>query len=150
MKTAALVNELETGLKAKLNPQIALEAAEYGKPVSAVAVFSQGFEDPLSLRNYPACLICPDQVRRDAAQALAIEPVDIVLAYKASTKEGVMDGMKVYVDAVANLLEADPSLGGHLYSARFEAAEFIGPSPASALIGVVIARITLEADDLLQ
>lgn len=150
MKTAALIDQLEASLRSELNNQIALEAAEYGKTVAPVAEFSQGFEDPMQLRKYNACLICPDQVRRDASQALARNQVDIVLAIRGANKSIVMDAMKIYADAVANMIEADPSIGGQAFEARFESAEFVGPTPANGLVGVVIARLSVDADDLLQ
>jgi hypothetical protein len=150
MKTAQLIDQLEASLRAKFNDQIALEAAEYGKTVEHVAEFSQGFEDPMQLRKYNACLICPDQVRREAGPALARNQVDLVLAIRGASKNIVLDAMKVYADAVANMIEADPSIGGHAFEARFESAEFVGPTPANGLVGVVIARLSVDADDLLQ
>ncbi|MDX9959084.1 MAG: hypothetical protein RBT68_11640 [Spirochaetia bacterium] len=150
MKTAKLINTLEAALKVSLNTQIEVEAEDYGKTVAAVADFSQGFEDPMRLSKYNACLICPDQVRLERSQQLCRIPVDLILAVKASGKSAVMDTMKVYADAVGNLVEADPTLGGNAFEVRFESAEFVGPTPANGLVGVVIARLSVDADDMLQ
>lgn len=150
MKTAKLINTLEDALKASLNAQIEVEAEDYGKAVAGVAEFSQGFEDPMRLAKYNTCLICPDQVRLERAQQLCRISVDLILAIKASGKPAVMDVMKVYADAVGNLVEADPTLGGNAFEVRFESAEFVGPTPANGLVGVVIARLSVDADDLLQ
>jgi len=150
MKTAAVVNQVEVALRDNLNAQIAIEALEYSKPVAPVSEYSQGFEDPMQLRTYNACLVCPDQVRRDSGSAMAKLQIDIIFAIRGADKIMVMDTMKVYADAMANLVEADPTIGGHVFEARFEAAEFIGPTPANGLVGVVIARLSVDTDDLLQ
>lgn len=150
MKTAKLINALQEGLEASLNTQIGIEGADYGKTIAGIADFSQGFEDPLRLSKYNSCLICPDQIRMERAQQICRIPVDLIFAIKASSKGAVMDAMKVYADAIGNLVEADPTIGGRAFEARFESAEFIGPSPANGLVGVVIARLSVDADDLLQ
>ena len=150
MKTAKLINALQTALESTLNTQIGIEAADYGKAVAGISEFSQGFEDPLRLSKYNSCLICPDQVRMERAQQICRIPVDLICAIKASNKKSVMDAMKVYADAIGNLVEADPTIGGNAFEARFESAEFIGPTPANGLVGVVIARLSVDADDLLQ
>jgi len=150
MKTAKLIDSLESALKSSLNTQINEEARDYGKAVAGVAEFSQGFEDPMRLSRYNACLICPDQVRIERAQRLCRIPVDLIMAIKASGKTGVIDAMKVYADAIGNLVEADPTLGGNAFEVRFESAEFIGPTPANGLVGVVIARLSVDADNMLQ
>ncbi len=151
MRTARIIDELEAALVAGLNPQIELEASSYGKgAVDTIAAFSQGYEDPLRLARYNACIICPDQVRLERSLQLCRIPVDLVFAIQGPTKAIVMEAMKIYVDATGNLIEADPSLGGHAFEARFEYAEFVGPTPVNELIGVVIARLSVDADDLLQ
>lgn len=150
MRTARIIDELEAALVAGLNARISFEASSYGISVSPIAAFSQGYEDPLRLARYNACLVCPDQVRLERSLQLCRIPVDLVFAIQGSTKAVVMEAMKIYVDATGNLIEADPSIGGHAFEARFEYAEFVGPTPANELIGVVIARLSVDADDLQQ
>lgn len=150
MKTAAVLDQVETALMSQLNSQIQIEASEYGRPVDGITVFSQGFEDPMRLQRYNACLICPDTVRPDRGRAMVGQQIDLIFAIRGSTKQIVMDAMKVYTDAIANLIEADPTIGGQAFEARFDAAEFVGPTPANGLVGIVIARLSVDTDDLLQ
>jgi hypothetical protein len=150
MKTARLVDSIEAVLRASLNTRIAVEALSTGKTIAPVAEFSQGFEDPMRLTKYNACLICPDQVRVERGAALSRLSLDLVFAISGRSKAVVMAAMQVYGDAVANLVEADPTLGGAAFETRFESAEYAGPTPGNGLIGVLIVRLNVDADDLLQ
>lgn len=150
MKTAKVLDQIQAALEAKLNTAIAAEAADYGKPIPPITKFSQGFEDPMRLQKYNALMVCPDTVRNDRTRQIVPVSVDLVVAVKGSEAGAVMDTMKVYADALANLVEADPTIGGAVFEARFESAEFIGPTPGNGLIGVVIVRLTVDTDNLLQ
>lgn len=150
MKTARIVDAVEAALRASLNTRIAAEALDAGKTVAPVVEFSQGFEDPMRLTKYNACFICPDQVRMERGTALSRLSLDLVFAISGRSKAVVMAAMQVYGDAVANLVEADPTLGGSAFEARFESAEYAGPAPGNGLIGVLIVRLNVDADDLLQ
>jgi hypothetical protein len=150
MKTAKVLDALQTALEEHLPAAIIAEAEDYGKDVPAIARFDQGIEDPMRLQKYPALMICLDSVRRDRVAELASIPIDLVVAVSAPKKSEVMDAVKVYLDAIANYVGADPTIGGAVFEARFESAEIVGPTPGNGLIGVLIARLTVHTDDLLQ
>lgn len=149
MRTSLLMDKLQTALAANLNPRIVIEATVASKTIAPILVFSQGFEDPMRLTKYNTCLICQDQVFKERAQALTRSTVDVVLAISGKDKDIVTSTMQVYVDALANLVDTDPTIGGNAFEARFEFADFMGPAPGNGMIGVVIARLAVYADDLL-
>lgn len=150
MKTAKVLDQIQTAFENGFPTAIATEAADYGKTVQTITEYSQGFEDPMRLQKYPALMICPDTVRNDRQKQLAPLVLDLVIAVRESTKAKVMDAMKVYSDAAANFIEADPTISGATFETRYESSEFIGPTPGNALIGVVIVRLTADTDNLLQ
>ena len=150
MRTSLLMDKLEAALATLLNPRIVVEAALSSKTIAQISTFSQGFEDPMRLTKYNACMVCQDQVFKETDQALTRSTVDLVLAISGRDKATVISTMQVYTDAVANLVDADPTIGGNAFEVRFESAEFIGPAPGNGFVGIVIARLAVYADDLLD
>ncbi len=146
MKAWKLYRNVKTFLEAKLNAQLAIEAAADVIAVSSVKAFAIGWRDPFNLKEYNTVLIVPDTLKRANEQIEDIASVAIVAALRADTPDALADQMSIYADAITNVFEADPTAGGKVFESQAIDFDFSLPAPGASLVGALTIILSVQLD----
>lgn len=150
MNVKEVCRDFQDFLEARLNTQVAIEAAEISKTVAGVRKVVLGWKDPTGLQEYPQAFIIPDFISQEPEKKLAVIQLAVVMAVKGSSTEDVSDIQLIYADALANILETDPTAGGTGFEVNLENIDISLPGPGSAPVGVVTALISVLSDRIFQ
>lgn len=146
MKAWKLYRNLKTFLEAKLNTQLAVEAAADSITVSSVKAFALGWRDPFNMKEYNQVLIVPDTLRRANDQLEDLASVAIVAALRAETPDSLTDQMGAYADAIANVFETDPTAGGKVFESQVIDFDFSLPAQGAPLVGALTIILSVQLD----
>ena len=148
MKTAKVYQSFLGFVEASLNPRLAELATEYGIPVAPVKRFYLGWRDPFTLTDYNAAMVVPDRISPDRGRALAQASLAVLVALKAPSVEALTGAMGVYADALADIVEMDPTSGGAAFESFVDDIDLSLPGPGSSPIGVVTVLVNLSLDQM--
>ena len=146
MKAWKLYRNIKTFLEAKLNTQLAVEAAADLITVSSAKALSIGWRDPFNMKEYNTVLVVPDTLRRANEQLEDFASVAIIAALRAESPDTLADQMGAYADAIANVFEADPSAGGTVFEAQVIDFDFSLPAQGAPLVGALTIILSVQLD----
>ncbi|SLM15267.1 hypothetical protein SPIROBIBN47_410006 [uncultured spirochete] len=146
MKIWNIYRTVKGYLEQNLNSKIEALATDANIACAAAKAFWVGWRDPFNLKDYNSVFVVPDTLKRNDDAVTDDVSIAIIAALKSPTPDSLSDQMGIYADAIATVIEDDPTLGGVAFEANVIDFDFSLPAPGSPLIGALTAIIMVRMD----
>lgn len=146
MKIWNIYRNVKDFLEQNLNAKIEALAIDAKIACTAAKAYWVGWRDPFNLKDYNSVFVVPDTLKRNDDAVTDDVSIAIIAALKAPTPDSLSDQMGIYADAIATVIEDDPTLGGVAFEANVLDIDFSLPAPGSPLIGALTAIIMVRMD----
>ena len=148
--TAKLAGDLKTYLEGNLNGKVTEVGTAIGKTIKSFKHFQVGWiSDPFTLPEYNDMFVVPDRLQVRSSEEDILFPFDLVAVVSAATEEDVTVSQLAALDALYELVEDDPELGGLCFEALVVEANFFAPVPGMGFVAITHIKLNLSVDTLL-
>jgi len=155
--TTLLTKQLEAYLESNLNTKIEAVAAATSESIDTIKLWRIGYVNPFKLSRYNALMVFQGVASEAGTNAFAaaraektiLQPYNIIAAISGADAEEVTIAQSAYFDAVFNLIDDDPTLGGICFESAIKDYMPFVPEERSGAIGVIHIVANIEIDTLL-